>query len=344
MWYTLKIESLDNSINVYVDDALKIQDPKDLVANNHENISRVALTSLYNNVEFGPIKVGRVSDYSQKINEKTEYENYYPLSLLALSKSRYDIFRDNDLSAFSKDTIIRSDELKIDNSTFDKYLDYVNEGGRLIVINTNNDFNQSFSRLFHIRSNATNLEPFESISSNKSGKLLIKVTGRVNATQIEPLSDEKIIASYQGNHNQTIAPFVIEKSFPKGGRITLINAGGYFNTISNFPRQYFLSLSNVSKLLGFDSGRVTSSTNTSIPIKGFIGDMETSGVITLNSSSISLVNETNYSNTINAHQIEIVNKANGLYKIFDNVSIKSLRLVGGYNVIINYTGDWSYPI
>jgi len=345
MWYMLRIESLNDSINVYVDDALKIQAPKDFLANNYGNISRVALTSLYSNAEFGPIKIGRVSDYPQKISEKTKYENYYPLSLLALSNSRYDIFGDNDLSAFSKDIIIRSDSLKIDNSTFNKYLDYVNGGGRLIVINSDNDFDQTFSRLFHIHSNASDLQAFVSILGNKSRNLLTNVTGLVRPAQITPLSGVNVIASYKDNHNQTVAPFAIEKSFSNGGRITLLNTAGYFNSISNFPRQYFLSLSNISELLGFDSNRVISSTNTSIPVNGFIGDMETSGAITLNSSSISSISfdNSNNSNTINASLIDVGSKANAMQKTFSNVSIKSLRLIGPYYVIINYTGRLQLP-
>jgi hypothetical protein len=343
IWYPLKIESLDNSINVYVDNALKIQAPKDLVDNNYDNISRVALTSLHNNVEFGSIQIGRVSDYSQKINEKTKYENYYPLSLLALSNSRYDIFRDDDFSAFSKDVIIRSDAVKIDNSTFNKYLDYVNGGGRLIVINSNSNYNQTFSRLFQIHSNSSNVEAFTSLSGNKDNKLSINVPGLIKDAQVEPFSNVKVIASYRDINNHTLAPFAIEKLFSNGGRIVLVNAGGYFNAISNSPRQYFLSLSNISKLLGLDLSKVTNYANTSVPRKGFIGNMDISGDISLKSSSIIPVDKTDYPYKINASRIEIGNKTNGMQKIFDNVSIKSLRLIGDYNVIINYTGRLQLP-
>ena len=65
-----------------------------------------------------PIKIWNISNSSQEINYKSRnYEYYYPLSLLALSKSGYDVFTEDDFSIFAKSTIIVPDSLNSDNYT-----------------------------------------------------------------------------------------------------------------------------------------------------------------------------------------------------------------------------------
>jgi hypothetical protein len=343
VWYTLKIESLDNSINIYINNALRIQASKALSGNNTEAISKIGLTSHHNIVEFRPIKIGSLSVPEKEIHDKTKYyDYYYPVSLLALSKSRYDIFRDSDSSVFSKDVIIIPDTFKFDDSTFNSYLEYVRAGGTLIVINSNNNFNGTFSRLFSVPSNESKVESFGNIAGNKNQNVMINIPGFVKKFEINSIPDVNLIASYRNINNQTVAPFAMEKTFSNGGRIILLNAEGYFNTISNSPREYFSSLSNISKLLPLDSDN-GSSQNTSRPLRGFIGNMEILGKINLNSSSLSLLEEGSYPYMLNAAQVTIFNKTSDSLISFDNVSIKSLKLIGRSEIIINLTGMLKLP-
>src|SRR5206468_10689473 len=136
IWYILRVENADDSTNIYLNNVLKIQIPR-VLDNKSETISKVGLTTNYNNVEFKPLEIGRVSEYPQKFHEGIKYYNYYyPLSLLALSNSSYDIFSNSDSSVFSKDVILVSDSLKYDNVTLKKYLNYVHQGGTLIAVNS----------------------------------------------------------------------------------------------------------------------------------------------------------------------------------------------------------------
>ena len=104
MWYTLKVEILQKSIKVYVDDLLKISVPR---ATRFEGISQVGISYFNNTVEFGPLKIGRLSTSAQKLSSEIAKYNdyYYPLSALALSRTSYDVFTNTDLSAFSKNVI-----------------------------------------------------------------------------------------------------------------------------------------------------------------------------------------------------------------------------------------------
>ena len=79
----------------------------DLTGKNYEGISRIGLESNHNEVEFTPIKIWKLPHASREIYDKTKYYNYYyPLSILALSKTNYDTFKDDDLSVFSNNVLL----------------------------------------------------------------------------------------------------------------------------------------------------------------------------------------------------------------------------------------------
>src|SRR6185503_9071576 len=119
-------------------------------------------------VEFGAINTGNKStqDYN---GVGTKYDNYYyPLSILALSKSKYDIFMDKDLSAFSKKNIvIASDPLDLDDNTFNRYSEYVDKGGTVVVMNSQ-DFKGKFGQLFSIQPNDNGTAAFTSAVGKNS--------------------------------------------------------------------------------------------------------------------------------------------------------------------------------
>jgi hypothetical protein len=348
-WYGVKIARSNGSINVFVDDVPEIQIASPLIGIQNESISRIGLTTLLNNVEFGPIMIGKVGKVpSQNYNETKYYDFYYPLSLLALSQTSYDIFNDEDLSAFSKDTIVISDRLKLDDNKFNMYLNYVRAGGTLIVINSNNNFNSSLSQLFPLQSSNGKAQEFTSIADTKNQSDVINVKGLVNQFEMQPSSDLKVIATYKNNDNQTIAPFAIEKRFPDNGRIVFINAAGYFDAISAAPRQYFHSLENFSEILGVkkEPGKqvsLSADDKAKATSNGFIRNMDLNGMMTLNSSSVLLADNTGYPYPVNAFRVDIFNKTNSPLVTLHNVTIKDLNMIGRYNASIDFNGRIELP-
>ena len=340
--YKIRIESLSNSINVYVNDLLKIQMPIKPTGKNTEEISRIGLTSYRNKVEYMPVKIWSISDSSQEINKFKNYEYNYPLSLLALSKSGYDVFTEDDFSMFAKSTIIVPDSLNLEDSATNRYLDYVHAGGILVVINSDNNFNNTFSRLFSLGSNASNLKSFTNIAPKMNQSFSIGVRGETINFTVPSSPEEKITSVYRNDSNQTIAPFTIEKIFSKG-KIILVNAEPYFNSISQHPRQYFYSLLNISSILPLDNGNLTKPQFTALPMQAIIGHMTTSGSIILNSTSISILEDESYPNLLNANKITIFNKTNQLPISFDNLWINNLKMTGNYNVSVNLTGTIVLP-
>jgi hypothetical protein len=346
-WHTVKIARSNSSINVFVDDVPKIQAASPLSGMQNKSISRIGLTTLLNNVEFGPLKIGKVGIVSpQNYNKTGYYDFYYPLSLLALSDASYDIFNDDDLSAFSKDVIAISDALKPDDNKFNMYLDYVRGGGTLIVINSNNNVTSLFGQLFPLQSNVGKTEVFINIASNKNESQLVNVTGSVNRFEMQPRSDVNVIAAYKNKNNQSIAPFAIEKTFPNHGRIIFINARGYFDAISASPRQYFQSLGNFSEILGFKkepSKQIFYSSQDKANSNGFIRNMDLNGKITVNASSVLLADGTSYPYPVNALRVNIFNKTNSPPITLNNVTLKSLNMIGRYNASIDFIGRIALP-
>jgi hypothetical protein len=340
MWYTLRIESTGNLNKIYVNNVLKIQAPK-VISGNNQGISKIGLVSTNDKAEFKPLKIWSGSNLSEEAYDKIKYFNYYyPASILALSNSSYDVFRDSDTTVFSKDVILVSDALKIDNYTLGKYLEHLRSGGKIVAINSDNNFNGTFSRLFSIRSDKGNTESFNNIGGNNSVNS-INVPGLVKKIDMDPNVSQ--IAWYRNGNNQSVAPFAIEKTYPNGGKILLISAEGYFNSISNSPKQYFESLSNVLGILGLDSIKKMASKSTPLPMTGYTGTMGILGKVSLNSSSLSFPDDDSYPYIFSAKSIKIYNKTNISPITFDNMLIKSLKLVGNLSAIVNMTGSLELP-
>lgn len=343
MLYRLKIESLNNSISIYVNDIPKIQISDPIYKNKAQAISRIGLSSNNYNAEFTPVTIwneSQVRDYDK--NQYFDY--YYPLSLLALSKTNYDIFRDNDLSVFSNDVIFVPDDLTLDETTFNEYMHYVQMGGTLIPINSDNHFNGTFSKLFYIQSNGNKSESYTSIISNNNQSLTINIPGVTRAVQIKSNDDEKILATYHNDDSgRPVAPFAIEKKFDNGGRIVLVNAEGYFNTISNSPSNYFLSLSNITKLLSVDLKTTSTASHiTSLPMRSFTGDLEVLGNVTLSTTSLSIAKNV-YPHSLDIDRISVVDTRNHSQTTYNNSFVNDLKLVGNADIMINLTGALKLP-
>lgn len=76
-WYTLRIESVNNLIKIFVNNIPKIQVSKSLTDNKNEGISKIGLVSLHNTVEFKPLKIWNIPSQPYESNESVKYYNYY---------------------------------------------------------------------------------------------------------------------------------------------------------------------------------------------------------------------------------------------------------------------------
>jgi hypothetical protein len=167
------------------------------------SISRIGIRSFHNTAEFQPVIVGHIS-FPEIISDSANYQqevyhHYYPVSLLALSNMKYEAFVYGDYSALSKkyvilpfDPLLFSSSLssssssssssffppfysysyysKDQNYTVNRYLEYVNSGGNLVIIHSDKNFHGIFSKLLSIK--PSSIVKFDSIveyPSNSDG-------------------------------------------------------------------------------------------------------------------------------------------------------------------------------
>jgi hypothetical protein len=345
VWYSLKIENLENSINVYVDNLLKIKIPRD-PPEKLTGISKVALYSAKNAVEFEPIEIAKIVPSEESFQRKSKYDNYYPVSSLALSGSRYSTFAEDDYSVLSKNIIVLPfDPQYWDDTIVNNYLNYVRSGGTLVVINSDDNIDGRFSKLLSMQVRSNNTEKFTDIVKANDENVFLNVSGFARDIDIKPSSDTNGIAYYRNDQNKLMKPFAIEKHFTNSGRIIYINSEGYFNAIYNNPKEYFASLGRFSDL--FDSYPNKSASvipqNVSGPIKRFIGNVEMSGIISINGSSFSIINSSTNSHNIEVKAASILDKNGNLKNHFENLSIENMKLAGQYEVSIDSLGSLAMP-
>jgi hypothetical protein len=337
IFYTLSIQSLKNSINIYVDGMLKIQIPRTITAKNLQGLSNIGISSFHNTAEFGLLEVG---------NGEINYDKYfYPHATLALSRVDYDTYLDGDPSALSSSvTVLPFDPINWNDSTLKNYLAYVNEGGRLIIIDSDNTSDGMFSKLFSIESKLNQTVGFSNILEKKNNHTLFRSSGMVNPIYLRPSSDIDIIASYMNESNQAVAPFAIEKHFPNAGSIIFVNAKGYFDQISKSPRKNFLALANLSNLLKINSSRTeTTESSEASPLR-YIGDLQLTGDIILKTSSAFFGNENNENDSsIFADKMVTFYHNQTHHNIFHNVSLKGLSFGAPSEISITYKGKLLIP-
>ena len=276
---------------------------------------------------------------------KNDYD--YALSSLALSRRAYEVFLDDDYSVFSKKVIIiPSDPTSWDNTTFDKYTEYANAGGTLVVVNSD-DLNGDgiFSKLFPLESNVDKNNESSQYTrivaqNNESG--FLNVSGTVRNADFKTSADTNLVASYVNDDKKAIAPFIMEKTFPSKGKIIFINAKGYYDAIKNSPKEYFPSLSSFSKLFGINDGEPLSQSITG-PTKRFLGQVKISGSTSLNGSSILLPNISSDSYPITIGNLSILDKSGNLESSFKKISLLSMKLNGQYNVNVNSMSKLTLP-
>jgi hypothetical protein len=306
-WYTIKIMYTERTVNIYVNNVLAIQFPTNhhssaselyqrTLSNSTSNadtnaslstnttIHKIELYSVNNVAEFRPIKVGEVTTEADR-NQKMYFEHYYPLSMLALSKLKYDTFLDGDMSALSKKTVILNLDTLLSslasgvNGTFTEndYLKFVNRGGTLVVMNIDDiDFFGEpilFEELLDIRDevkfDGISYEPQRSQQHNKeemekeggkqeekeqeSQSLNVSGVAREILIRNNSATSDVIIKSYyKNNDNQKVTPFAIEKKYGMG-RLIFLNSGGYFDAVAGSPQQTFPTLAKILNFAGLDT-------------------------------------------------------------------------------------------
>lgn len=343
--YQIAVASLENSINVYIDNILKIKIPKLPEDKDPQGISKVAIYCANNTVEFEPISIAKIPSSENFYDKAMKNDYYYPLSAIALSGIEYDSFKHDDFSALTKKAIILPfDSINLNETLFRKYIDYVKSGGDLIVMNSQENFNGKFSKLFSIET-SPNKTKFSNLNLDNASSF-IKVSGMVKNIRLKPSSDTVVTASYVDKNNNTVAPLTIERHFPNGGKIILINSKGYFDAIYNKPTKYFLSLKDFAKIFDLPSNDRNIDTDVSSQkIKyHFIGDTKLSGKISIKSNSISIINESKSSVNMDVQEISIYDNKSNQETHFKNVSVYHMNLYGGSEISLNTTGNITLPL
>ena len=162
---------------------------------------------------------------------------------------------------------------------------------------------------------------------------------------VKPSFDTNVIAYYRNHENKSMMPFAIERHFTNSGRIIYVNSQGYFEAVYNNPKKYFSSLSNFSEIFDSKSANESKSLigqNLTTPIKRFIGKVEMSGKISINSSFFSIINVSN-SHNIEVKDAYIIDKQGRLKNYFENLSILNMELSGRYEVSIDSLGEIVMP-
>lgn len=339
--YKIGISSLENSINVYVNNILKIKIPKIADDSRAPDISKIGIYCANNTVEFEPIVISKTPSSEKIYGKVMKYDYYYPLSSLALSGIGYEAFVQDDFSVLAKKAIIMPfDHVNLNESVFKKYIEYARSGGTLIVMNPE-DFNGKFSKFLSVETSA-NKTKFSYLKLDNTSSF-IKVSGVVKNIRMKPSSDTFVTASYRDNNNNFVAPLTIERHFPNGGKIILLNNQGYFDAIQDSPTKYFLSLTDFYKFFDLPSNN-GSVTNEGTQLKfHFIGDTKLSGMISIKGHAIFAINESNSSGNIDVEELSIINNKGKLKNHFKNVSVVNMNLFGGSEIFINATGNVTLP-
>jgi hypothetical protein len=343
LWYSFKIQNLENSTDIYVDNVLKTKIPR-IIPENSIGISKVGIFSENNAVEFEPIRTAKINSSEKFYDVQNNYVSYYPLSTLALSGSRYSSFLEDDYSILSKKiVVIPFDSPNWNDSKFNRYLNYAKEGGTLIVINSDNNVEGKFAKLLLLKQKSNTTDRFTGILKNGTHTPILNMSGIASNLEIEPSPGTNVIAAYRTNETKLGIPFAIEKNLTNNGRIIYINAKGYFDAIYKEPKKYFSSLFNFSKLLTPNTDSPIIPQIASKPIKRFIGDVDMTGKISINSSSFSVVNNLTGSPNIEIKSVSVFDDNGKLKNRFENLSVINMILSGDYEVSIDPLGTLSLP-
>jgi hypothetical protein len=208
----------------------------------------------------------------------------------------------------------------------------VSRGGNLIVMNSDNNFDGIFSKLFSIKPG--NLTKFSNIlgigtvnnSVDTIGKKYnLNISGETWHFEPNFLGNMSVKSFYVDkdsiNKTHKAAPFAIEKNYGKG-KIILVNTLGYFDSIfpksfdsykniDNIKNQRFIDLYKLFPLIGVpennDNGNKNKTTHpiTGLPATRILGDLKISPqqTIIINSSSLLLPHSNNSNLSLDSYNL-----------------------------------------
>jgi hypothetical protein len=348
-WYTLKVLTLGNTIAIYLDDVLKLQ--VRTAPFHNPDITKVGITVDQNNAEFEPIMVGHISQSqssNMSYNRGIYYQFFYPLSELALSKTAYNTFVDGDKSAFSHKTIMLPWDPSYNDTNFKDYLQFVNDGGRFVVINARDSFigGGGFSKLLNLTTgNTTKFDRIEGPGDEASNAIAVSGSART----IDLKNSNATAISYYMNDGKKVAPFALESKFGSaGGQIIFVNSNGYYDALFKSPERFFMTLGHIPSILGLNFANYTNEVLPDNVTTGarFVGDLRISGpahtIITSPSLLIPNVNPytvDDISTSNSSIPINGIDKKNNL----KNGLLENLTFSGSYRATIESTGVVSLP-
>jgi hypothetical protein len=346
-WYTLKVLTVGNTIAIYLDDMLKLQ--VRTAPSHNPDIAKVGIRVDQNTAEFDPLKLGHISHSSNmSYNKAIYYHLYYPINELALSKAAYNTFIDGDKSVFSHKIIMLPWDPSYNDTNFKDYLHFVNDGGRLVVINAGDSFVGGFSKLLNLT--AGNYTKFDRIEgSNKWYSNAVAVSGSARTIDLEHANATAI--SYYMHNAEKVAPFALERKFgSSGGEIIFVNSNGYYDALFKAPERFSMTLGRVPSLLDLNVGNVANYSKEVLSDKvttgaRFVGALRIAGHTVITSPSLLLPNPNAYmvgdiSTSNNSIPINGIDKKNNLNK---NLLIENLTFSGSYRATIESSGLVSLP-
>lgn len=110
-----------------------------------------------------------------------------------------------------KTLILPFDPQNWDDIKFNKYLDYVREGGTLVVINSDDDSIGKFGNFLSISENSNDTMNFTGIVNSGNPPVTINVTGTAIDFAIKPSNDTNTIAYYSKVDPKKLNPSQLKK-------------------------------------------------------------------------------------------------------------------------------------
>ena len=276
-------------------------------------------------------EVGLLYRDNETISSK-ELTHYLPLSVLALSNIKYDVYRSNDLSALQNKILILPTELVTSN-----ILEFARTGGTLILLD--------YSNKSQIIEPTQSIEKKENVSFDKIENIngtSVLVPGIAPLLQIKNANSS--ITSYYYKDGQRVAPFSVQTIFGKGKLID-VNVSPYFHSIIENPNSYFSSLAEFLKVLGVKTNSIPSPEPITVhPQARFFGLLKSIGNVRIATESFSLVSPSD----IHVDEINIVKNKETL-AVSKNVLLSNLSILGRSEIVIEshmlripFTPDFDY--
>jgi hypothetical protein len=209
------------------------------------------------------VTIYEIPDFSIPTSSKTALvisnnsaSEFLSLCMVALSQNEYSTVLKNDPTRFNCSTLILTRDLnrwdELENQDFQRYMDWVNHGGRLIVLES---FDNWSSLAF---ANALSIYSENNVEANgiksQIGNLTFPSTITVPIVHSVDM-DVKIVANYTIN-NESVSPYALTKRVGNG-EVTCLVVSPYFSAIEtrvhtagDISRDLFKDLGSLLNVVG----------------------------------------------------------------------------------------------